>query len=283
MEAPLRKSPSSPPPASSTLPREGSFIGRMVANVRVERLLGRGGMAEVYLGHHMDLDRPVAIKILYSHMRDDPMLMQMLKMEAAALVAMKHPNIVHCVDCDVIDGRPYIVMDLLDGITLQARLEHLKAEGLLPPLHVVERIVRSASDALDHAHARGIVHRDLKPASMMLVGKAGPIDAGLPLPQDVQVVLTDFGVARLMDATESPDMIVGTPAYMSPEQAAGAKADIRSDIYSRGSSCIRCSPAASRSRLRRDPSGPSSKTICGRLHPRSRTPPGHCCGLSTEL
>jgi len=235
MEAPFlnsRRSTSNSP--SSVLPPAGSFIGRTVADVRIERLLGRGGMAEVYLGYHTSLGRPVAIKILYAHLRDDPILMQMLKGEAAALVAMKHPNIVHCVDCDVVQGRPYIVMDLLEGITLQARLEHLRQQGLLPPLHVVERVVRSAADALDHAHAQGIIHRDLKPANMMLVGKAGPLDPSVPLPQDVQVVLTDFGVARLMDATESPDMIVGTPAYMSPEQASGNGSDGRSDIYSLG-------------------------------------------------
>jgi len=211
-----------------------SFIGRTVGDVRIERLLGRGAMAEVYLGHHTRLGRPVAIKILYAHLREDPILMQMLKGEAAALVAMKHPNIVHCVDCDVIEGRPYIVMDILEGITLQARLEHLRERGLLPPLHVVERVVRSAADALDHTHAQGFVHRDLKPANMMLVGKAGPLDPALPLRQDVQVVLTDFGVARLMDATESTDLIVGTPAYMSPEQASGSEVDARSDIYSLG-------------------------------------------------
>ena len=235
METPfLDMGPSGPAESPSALPTTGSFIGRTVADVRIDRLLGRGGMAEVYLGYHTRLDRPVAIKIHFAHLRDDPILMQMVKGEAAALVAMKHPNIVHCVDCDVIQGRPYIVMDLLEGITLQARLEHLRQQGLLPPLHVVERVVRSAADALDHAHAQGILHRDLKPANMMLVGKAGPLDPSLPLPEDVQVVLTDFGLARLMDSTEDPEMIVGTPAYMSPEQASGTEVDARSDIYSLG-------------------------------------------------
>lgn len=223
--------PSRPLPPISPM---GTFIGRTVAGVHIERLPGRGSMAEVYLGHHTRLDRPVAIKILHAHLRDDPILMQMLKSEAAALVAMKHPNIVRCVDCDVIQGRPYIVMDLLEGITLQARLQHLNEQGLLPPLHILVRVVRSAANALDHAHAQGIVHRDLKPANMMLVAKSNPLDPRLPLPQDVQVVLTDFGVARLMDATENPEMVVGTPAYMSPEQASGGEVDARSDIYSLG-------------------------------------------------
>jgi serine/threonine protein kinase len=215
-------------------PTTDSFIGRTIADVHIERLLGRGGMAEVYLGHHNRLDRPVAIKILYAHLRDDPTLMQLLQSEAAALTSMKHPNIVHCVDCNVVQGRPYIVMELLDGITLQARLEHLIGHGLLAPLHVVDRVVRSAAAALDYAHAQGIVHRDIKPANMMLLGTSGPLDPSLPLPQDVQVVLTDFGVARLLDATDRRDIIVGTPAYMSPEQASGGEVDARSDIYSLG-------------------------------------------------
>jgi len=223
-----------PSPGQELAPPTDSFVGRTLADVRIERLLGRGGMAEVYLGYHTRLNRPVAIKILYAHLRDDPTLMQLMRAEAAALTSMKHPNIVHCVDCNVINGRPYIVMELLEGITLQARLDHLKGQGLLPPLHVVERVVRSAAAALDYAHAQGIVHRDLKPANMMLLGASGSPDPSLPLPQDVQVVLTDFGVARLMDATDKQDIIVGTPAYMSPEQASGGEVDARSDIYSLG-------------------------------------------------
>ncbi len=228
-----KRNPISADSISTTRPEE-SFAGKILSEVRIEQLLGRGGMAEVYLGYHTRLNRHVAVKILYAHLRKDPLLMEMLMKEADALVAMKHPNIVNCVDCNVVQGRPYIVMDLLDGVTLQDRLRYLRREGLLPPFHVVERIVRSTADALDHAHAQGILHRDLKPANMMLIGKDGPLDASLPLPQDVRVVLTDFGVARLMDTTESPDLIVGTPAYMSPEQASGGHVDARSDIYSLG-------------------------------------------------
>ena len=126
-------------------------------------------------------------------------------------------------------------MELLDGITLQDRLEHLGGDGLLPPLHVVGRLIRSAADALDHAHARGVVHRDLKPANIMLLSMDGPIDAAQPLPQDVQAMITDFGLARLMDAAHSTSgPLVGTPAYMSPEQASDSPVDARSDIYALG-------------------------------------------------
>ena len=130
-------------------------------------------MAEVFLGHQLRLGRPVAIKILHARVREDPNLLKMLESEAAALTSMQHPNIVRCIDCNVVDGRPYIVMELLDGITLHDRLENLSRDGLLPPLHVVERLIRSTADALDHAHARGVVHRDLKPANIMLLSMAG--------------------------------------------------------------------------------------------------------------
>jgi serine/threonine protein kinase len=223
--------PAGPVPSAS----DGeSFAGKTLSDVRIERLLGRGGMAVVFLGYHTRLNRQVAVKILYARMRKDPHLMDMLRKEADPLVAMKHPNIVNCIDCNVVEGRPWIVMDLLEGITLQDRLKHLRREGLVPPLHVVQRIICSTADALDHAHTQGILHRDLKPANMMLAAIDSPLDAALPLPHDVQVVLTDFGVARLMDTTERRDILVGTPAYMSPEQAIGDEVDGRSDVYSLG-------------------------------------------------
>lgn len=211
-----------------------NLIGKVVAGVRIDRLLGKGGMAEVYLGQHLVLDQPVALKILLDELRDDPMQMEMLQQEAAALVAMEHPNIVQCVDCNVYQGRPYIIMELLQGVTLEDRLKTLRTQGLLPPLHIVEAVVQSAASALDYAHKRGIVHRDLKPANLMLLGTAGALNSQTPIPGDVKVVLTDFGVARLLEATERAGMVVGTPAYMSPEQAAARSVDARSDIYSLG-------------------------------------------------
>ena len=222
--------------ADRELDETNPWIGRTVSGVRLERLLGRGGMAEVFLGHHLRLGRPVAVKILHARVREDPALLKLLESEAAALTSMQHPNIVRCIDCNVVDGRPYIVMELLDGITLHDRLDQLSGEGLLPPLHVVERLIRSAADALDHAHVRGVVHRDLKPANIMLLSMSGPIDRALPLPADVQAMITDFGLARLMDAAAHSitGALVGTPAYMSPEQASDRPVDARSDIYALG-------------------------------------------------
>lgn len=225
--------PESPSPANRAS-SPASLIGRTVAGVQVEKLLGRGGMAEVYLGQHLELNRSVALKILLDNLRDDPHQMELLQREAAALVAMEHPNIVQCVDCNVYQNRPYIIMELVEGITLQDRLDYLQARGLLPSLPIVNAVVHSAAAALDYAHKRGVIHRDLKPANLMLLGPEGALDAHSPLPQAVKIVLADFGVARLVDATEQQGMVVGTPAYMSPEQAQAGKVDARSDIYSLG-------------------------------------------------
>jgi serine/threonine protein kinase len=216
------------------IPSGGNLVGKNVAGVRIDRLLGKGGMAEVYLGHHQELNQRVALKILLDNLRDDPLQMEMLQQEAAALVAMEHPNIVQCVDCNVYQGRPYIIMELLEGVTLEDRLSALRSRGLLPSLHIVNAVIQSAASALDYAHSRGIVHRDLKPANLMLLGPEGILDSPVPILPDVKVVLADFGVARLREATERSGMLVGTPAYMSPEQAAARSVDARSDIYSLG-------------------------------------------------
>ncbi len=213
-----------------------SWIGRIVGEVTIESLLGRGGMADVYVGMHGRLNRMVAIKILHEPIRSDPAVMRFFRAEADALTSMQHPNIVQCIDCNVVQGRPYIVMELVHGITLQQRLAYLRTLGLLPPLHIIRQVVCSAAEALNHAHTQGIVHRDVKPANIMLLGSDRRLEADFPLPEDVQVVVADFGLAQLAKraSTISGNPIVGTPAYMSPEQIAGDKADSRSDVYSLG-------------------------------------------------
>lgn len=204
--------------------------------MRIERLIGRGGMADVYLGRHTTLNRPMAVKILHAHMTGDSDLRRRFRDEAQAVAALRHPNIVQVSDFDVADERPYIVMELLEGMALSDYLRGLHGFGHSLPLETVSRLTVSLTSALDYAHRRGIVHRDVKPANIILRAGATPIDPGEPLGAEVEPVLTDFGVARIATSTTptASGTILGTPAYMSPEQVRGEAVDARSDIYSLG-------------------------------------------------
>ncbi|NIS79819.1 MAG: protein kinase [Anaerolineales bacterium] len=212
------------------------WIGRTLSKVQIQELLGHGGMAEVYLGLHSTLNRPVAVKILHAHLAGDAHLRSRTRTEAQSVAALRHPNIVQVYDFDLVQNRPYIVMELIQGIPLSDYLDGLHASGISLPLEEISRLIRSISDALDYAHARGIVHRDIKPANVMLRQAAWPVIAGAPLPPDAEPVLTDFGVARIATATTqtATGMILGTPNYISPEQVRGEPVDARSDIYSLG-------------------------------------------------
>lgn len=211
------------------------WIGRTLSKVEIQRLLGRGGMADVYLGLHTTLNRPVAVKILHSHFTDDKSLMARFRAEAQAVATMRHPNIVQVLDFDISDDRPYIVMELLDGISLREYLTDVRNTGRALEPQTVGFLISSVGSALDYAHSRGIVHRDVKPANVMLRHE-GTIEAAPTLPDKVEVVLTDFGVARMADtgADTASGVMIGTPAYMSPEQVRGEKVDARTDIYALG-------------------------------------------------
>ena len=212
------------------------WIGRTVSKVEIQKLLGRGGMAEVYLGRHTTLNREVAVKVLQSHFLDDADFLERFRNEAQAVAAMRHPNIVQVYDFDVVEDRPYMVMELLEGPTLKDYLGVLRERGETFPPAILTRLLSSLAAALDYAHEGGIVHRDIKPANILLRSARGQIDPALPLPDDVEPVLTDFGVARIANATlqTASGKIIGTPAYMSPEQIQGKSVDARSDIYSLG-------------------------------------------------
>jgi serine/threonine protein kinase/tetratricopeptide (TPR) repeat protein len=210
------------------------WIGKTIGKVRIEKFLARGGMAEVYLAMHVTLARPVAVKVLHSYKEQEPISLERFQREAKAVAAMRHPNIVQIHDFDTIDGHPYIVMEYLKGPTLVTYLQRQRKQRIPHPQ--VARLLNGLAAALDYAHERGIIHRDIKPANILLHNKTDEIPLDQPLPEDVEAVLTDFGLVRLVDTDThtTSDMISGTPAYMSPEQARGDKLDHRSDIYSLG-------------------------------------------------
>jgi tetratricopeptide (TPR) repeat protein len=185
----------------------------------IERELGRGGMAIVYLAHELAQDRPVALKVLLPHLATVVGPQRFLR-EIDITQRMSHPRILPLLDAGRVDGIPYYVMPYIEGESLHDRLTREVQLGIEEAL----TITRQVAEALSHAHAQGIVHRDIKPGNILL-GKDGP-------------VVTDFGIARAIDVVAgeeltSHDIVVGTPEYMSPEQGqAGGHVDARSDIYS---------------------------------------------------
>ena len=203
------------------------MIGRQIGEYRLVDKLGEGAMGEVYRAHDLKLDRPVALKLLPLDVVTDPDRLRRFHDEARAVSSLNHPHILVIHDFGDVDGRPFIVSELVEGETVRQRL----ARGPLTERDAVD-IALQLSSALAAAHARGIVHRDVKPENVMLR-------------PDGYVKLLDFGLARraastaTSDDTETllrsePGLIVGTPRYMSPEQARGLALDARSDVWSLG-------------------------------------------------
>ncbi len=212
------------------------WIGQTIGKVRVDKYLARGGMAEVYLGTHLSLDRPVAIKVLHSFIESDPDLLDRFQREAKAVAGLRHPNIVQVFDFDTYDGHPYIVMEYLKGPALSTYLQALHKTEIKLSLEQIGKLLKSLVTGLDYAHAQGIIHRDIKPANILLHNKSGDFTENSILTKHVEPVITDFGLARIVhSATQTASGLVsGTPSYMSPEQARGTKVDHRTDIYSLG-------------------------------------------------
>jgi serine/threonine protein kinase len=212
------------------------WIGKTIGKVRIEKLLARGGTAEVYLGTHVTLARPVAVKLLHSYIEEEPLLIERFQREARVVAGLRHPNIVQVLDFDTIDGHPYIVMEYLQGPTLATYLRHLHQRKKRSPHVQVAHLLNGLTAALDYAHTRGVIHRDIKPANILLHNKMAEFPLDKPLPADVEAVVADFGLVRLVDAAThtTSGIISGTPAYMSPEQALGHATDRRTDIYSLG-------------------------------------------------
>src|SRR5512143_1251379 len=213
------------------------WIGRTLGRVHIERLLARGGMAEVYLGTHTTLQRKVAVKILRSYATDDRVRpLERFELEARAVAKLRHPNIVQVFDFDSVEDQPYLVMEFIPGPPLSKYLASLHAKGGRLGLPLVNRLLSRIADALQYAHERGVIHRDVKPGNILLTSRSMQIIPGETLPLDLEPVLTDFGLVRFLNASRHTvsGLITGTPAYMSPEQAMGQATDGRTDIYSLG-------------------------------------------------
>jgi serine/threonine protein kinase len=197
-----------------------SMDGKMLADrYAVGELLGRGGMAEVFLATDRILDRPVAVKVLGGWLADDRRFVERFRREALAAARISHPNLVAVFDAGSEGDIHFIVMEFVPGETLA---DVLRREGRVDPL-LATQIASSVGDALATAHAAGIVHRDVKPANVMRT-------------PDGRTKLMDLGIARGVegDSITRASSILGTAGYVSPEQARGEPVDHRSDIYSLG-------------------------------------------------
>ncbi len=200
-----------------------SLEGHTLGKYRILDPLGRGGMAQVYRAYHPQLDRYVAVKVLRSDLVEEKEFLARFSREARAVAALRHPNIVQVYDFDMQDGVYFMVMELLEGNTLKAYLNAFRSTDERMPAGEMLRILTDALNGLGYAHSEGIVHRDLKPANIMLTRHG-------------QAVLTDFGIAQIVGATQYTvsGALMGTLNYMSPEQGMTGQCDARSDLYSLG-------------------------------------------------
>jgi RNA polymerase subunit RPABC4/transcription elongation factor Spt4 len=208
-------------PGSSDDPLRQALEVKLGGQYRILRLLGRGGMGAVYLARDLTLEREVAIKVVKTT-AESTNLVDRFRREAKTAAQLSHPNIVPLHAFGNIDGMPYFVMGYVRGESLADRL---RRDGRIRE-DEARRILAEIADALDHAHRQGVVHRDVKPDNVLLEDASG------------RALLTDFGIARSMTHGQTLTQhgsVVGTPHYMSPEQAAGhASIDGRSDLYSLG-------------------------------------------------
>ncbi len=211
------------------------WTGKTLGRVQINDLVARGGMAEVYTGIH-ETHGLVAVKVLRGLLERDEHQLTRFKREAEVIGELHHPNIVRMLDFTIVDETPCLIMDFIPGPSLAVYLKQLYGRDQRLPIAIIVQILRSVASALDYAHNQNIIHRDIKPANILLRSRTQDIDPELPLPLDVDPILTDFGLVRLLDSTlhTTTGSVSGTPTYMSPEQARGEKLDKRTDIYSLG-------------------------------------------------
>ncbi len=194
-------------------------IGEDVGPYKILAQVGQGGMAIVYKAHHASLNRNVAIKAMNVNLKENPDFIERFKREARLVAQLDNPHIVPIYSIGDQGGQPYLVLKYIEGQTLKSRLGVAPLRGA-----EVMKVLDSIGEGLQYAHQRGIIHRDIKPSNILLGN-------------DDQIYLSDFGLAKMIakSSTLTGDMIVGTPHYMSPEQATGEEnLDERADIYSLG-------------------------------------------------
>ncbi len=236
-----------PPPASDSPPPVEGFIGKKVTHYRILELLGGGGMGVVYKAEDLKLGRRVAIKFLPSELASDAKALARLESEARAASALDHRNICSIYELDEHEGQPFIVMQLLEGQTLQEQMEAAGQRGSTMPFAKMLAIATQVAEGLQVAHEKGFIHRDIKPANIFVTtsGETKVLDFGLaqslegddeeshnsvrhsPAPSD-----HNFSVHRLRLTVTGTHM--GTAFYMSPEQVRGEKLDARTDLFSFG-------------------------------------------------
>jgi serine/threonine protein kinase len=214
--------------AAATPPPSHAPSGELLAGrYRLERRIGQGGMAEVWVAVDTDLDRKVAVKWLKTHLASDPIVAERFRREAIAVARLSHPNIVAVHDVCVHEGRQAVVMQLVDGKSLRQLLDSQKRLGPELTIHIGAAI----AGALDEAHRAGFVHRDVKPGNILVTS-------------DGRVLLTDFGIAKGLETGDedltSDNVMMGTAKYLSPEQVRGRRLDGRADLYSLGLVLYEC-------------------------------------------
>src|SRR5829696_3068618 len=217
--------PSSAPPPTPAPDAADAVI--LAGRYRLDRRIGQGGMAEVWVALDVQLDRKVALKWLKPSLATDAVVAERFRREAIAVAGLTHPNIVAVHDVFEDQGRQAVVMQLVDGKSLRQLLD--VQTRLSPELTI--HIGTCVASALDAAHHAGFVHRDVKPGNILVTS-------------DGRVLLTDFGIAKGLDANDrdltSDDVMMGTAKYLSPEQVRGRRLDGRADLYSLGLVLYEC-------------------------------------------
>ncbi len=213
--------------SSAPNPSQAPAGALLADRYQLERRIGQGGMAEVWVAIDTDLDRKVAVKWLKTNLATDPVVTERFRREAIAVARLTHPNIVAVHDVFVHEGRQAVVMQLVDGKSLRQLLDSQRRLGPELTIHIGAAI----AGALDEAHRAGFVHRDVKPGNILVTS-------------DGRVLLTDFGIAKGLqvgdDDLTSDNVMMGTAKYLSPEQVRGRRLDGRADLYSLGLVLYEC-------------------------------------------